>query len=70
MNSIVERLGRVVTDLDAVLCDDALAGLSDAERVAVLQAAGAVFRRAEAVIVETVATGDPAGFPPRQGVAG
>ena len=70
MNSIVERLGRVVTDLDAVLCDDALAGLSDAERVAVLQAVGAVFRRAEAVIVETVATGDPAGFPHAAGCRG
>ncbi|NKF33194.1 hypothetical protein HER21_42990, partial [Pseudomonas sp. BGM005] len=42
---------QVVADLDRVLSDDALAGLSDAERVEVLQAAGAAFRRVEAVVV-------------------
>ncbi|WP_455904175.1 DUF222 domain-containing protein [Microbacterium sp.] len=70
MNSTAELLDRVVADLDAVLSDDALAGLSDADRVAVLQGAGAVFRRAEAVIVETIATGDPGDFPHSAGCRG
>ncbi|MDR6143181.1 hypothetical protein QE375_002735 [Microbacterium foliorum] len=56
-------LDQVVADLDRVLSDDALAGLSDAERVEVLQAAGAAFRRVEAVVVETIATGDAVEFP-------
>ena len=51
-------LDQVVSDLDRVLADDALAGLAPSERIEVLAAAGAVFRRAEAVIVETVASGD------------
>ncbi|MDN3444216.1 HNH endonuclease signature motif containing protein [Microbacterium sp. APC 3901] len=70
MNSTTELLDRVIADLDAVLSDDALAGLSDAERVAVLQGAGAAFRRAEAVIVETVATGEMGGFPHAAGCRG
>ncbi|WP_455904447.1 HNH endonuclease signature motif containing protein [Microbacterium sp.] len=70
MNSTAELLDRVVADLDAVLSDDALAGLSDADRVAVLQGAGAAFRRAEAVIVETIATGDPGDFPHSAGCRG
>ncbi len=52
-----------MSDLDSVLSDDMLAGLSDAERVAVLQRAGAAFRRVEAVVVETIATGHSVEFP-------
>ncbi|MFJ4014724.1 DUF222 domain-containing protein [Microbacterium sp. NPDC090014] len=70
MNSTAELLDRVIADLDTVLSDDALAGLSDADRVTVLQGAGAVFRRAEAVIVETIATGDAADFPHSAGCRG
>ncbi|WP_082508761.1 HNH endonuclease signature motif containing protein [Microbacterium sp. Leaf161] len=70
MNSAAELLDRIIADLDAVLSDDALAGLSDADRVAVLQGAGAAFRRAEAVIVETIATGDPGDFPHSAGCRG
>ncbi|WP_162238885.1 HNH endonuclease signature motif containing protein [Microbacterium sp. Leaf320] len=70
MNSTAELLDRVIADLDRVLSDDALAGLTDAERITVLQGAGAVFRRAEAVIVETVATGDPGDFPHSAGCRG
>ncbi|MGK3948366.1 DUF222 domain-containing protein [Microbacterium sp. K2] len=70
MNSTTELLDRVIADLDAVLSDDALAGLSDAERVAVLQGAGAAFRRVEAVIVETVATADMGDFPHAAGCRG
>ncbi|WP_186307546.1 HNH endonuclease signature motif containing protein [Microbacterium sp. 1.5R] len=51
-------LDQVVSDLDRVLADDALAGLSERERIDVLTTAGAAFRRIEAVLVETVATGD------------
>ncbi|WZO46494.1 HNH endonuclease [Microbacterium sp. LWH13-1.2] len=54
---------QVVADLDRVLSDDAIAGLSDAERVEVLQAAGAAFRRVEAVMVETIASTDAVDFP-------
>ncbi|WP_091227877.1 HNH endonuclease signature motif containing protein [Microbacterium sp. 3J1] len=56
-------LDQVVADLDRVLGDDALASLSDGERVEVLQAAGAAFRRVEAVVVETIATGHPVDLP-------
>ncbi|MGJ0389748.1 DUF222 domain-containing protein [Microbacterium sp. CGR1] len=70
MNSTVELLDRVIADLDTVLSGDALAGLTDADRVMVLQGAGAVFRRAEAVIVETVATGDAVDFPHSAGCRG
>ncbi|MBT2474305.1 hypothetical protein J7E68_06860 [Microbacterium sp. ISL-103] len=70
MNSTAELLGRVLTDLDAVLSDNVLAGLSDAERITVLQAAGAAFRRVEAVVVETVATGDMGDFPHAAGCRG
>ncbi|PCE13381.1 hypothetical protein AUC47_08880 [Microbacterium sp. SZ1] len=51
-------LDQVVSDLDRVLADDSLAGLTESERVEVLATAGAAFRRVEAVIVETVAAGD------------
>ncbi|WP_235560749.1 DUF222 domain-containing protein, partial [Microbacterium sp. Leaf320] len=70
MNSTAELLDRVIADLDRVLSDDALAGLTDAERITVLQGAGAAFRRVEAVIVETVATGDPGDFPHSAGCRG
>ncbi|MGJ0390569.1 HNH endonuclease signature motif containing protein [Microbacterium sp. CGR1] len=70
MNSTAELLDRVIADLDAVLSDDALAGLTDADRVTVLQGAGAAFRRVEAVIVETVATGDAVDFPHSAGCRG
>ena len=70
MNSTAELLDRVIADLDTALSDDALAGLSDAERISVLHRAGAVFRRAEAVVVETVATGDVADFPHSAGCRG
>jgi hypothetical protein len=70
MNSTAELLDRVIADLDAVLSDDGLAALSVAERVSVLQGAGAAFRRAEAVIVETVATGDAVDFPHSAGCRG
>ncbi|MEV4736388.1 MULTISPECIES: HNH endonuclease signature motif containing protein [unclassified Microbacterium] len=59
MEDLLAHLARVATDLDAVLCDDSLAGLTDAARVEVLQAAGKVLRRVGAVVVETVATADP-----------
>lgn len=54
---------QVVSDLDRVLSDDALARLSDAERIEVLQATGAAMRRVEAVVVETLAGGDAVDFP-------
>ncbi|MDN3445193.1 hypothetical protein, partial [Microbacterium sp. APC 3901] len=70
MNSTAELLDRVIADLDAVLSGDALAGLSDADRVGVLVAAGSAFRRVEAVVVETVATGDMGDFPHAAGCRG
>ncbi|MEV4667079.1 HNH endonuclease signature motif containing protein [Microbacterium sp. LWO12-1.2] len=68
MNHPVDVLDQVVRDLDGVLCAETVAGLSDAEKLDVLRAAGEVVRRAEALIVETVASvparpagsGDPA----------
>ncbi|MDN3445472.1 HNH endonuclease signature motif containing protein [Microbacterium sp. APC 3901] len=56
-------LDQVVSDLDRALSDDALAGLSDSERVELLQVAGAASRRVEALLVETLATGDATDFP-------
>ncbi|MFJ2542513.1 DUF222 domain-containing protein [Microbacterium sp. NPDC087589] len=70
MNSTAELLDRVIADLDSVLSDDGLAGLTDADRITVLQGAGAAFRRVEAVIVETVATGEMGGFPHAAGCRG
>jgi hypothetical protein len=63
MNSPAELLARVAADLDAVLRSDQVVGLSDVEKVGVLQAASAVQRRLDAVVVETVASVDvrPAG---------
>ncbi|MCI1019079.1 DUF222 domain-containing protein [Microbacterium sp. C5A9] len=49
-------LDQAVACLDEVLADTSLAGLTEAERVDVLVSAGAVFRRVEAVVVETLAT--------------
>lgn len=59
MRSSIDALVQVASDLDAVLSDGSLVGASDAARVAVLQAAGAVLRRVEALVVETVATAHP-----------
>jgi len=67
MNSTAAALDRVVSDLDQVLSADALAALSDDERMDVLRVAGAVLRRAEAVAVETVTTADAVDFPGRFG---
>ncbi|UPL13563.1 HNH endonuclease signature motif containing protein [Microbacterium galbinum] len=63
MNSTTELLDRVAADLAAVLRADALAGLSDAEKMQVLRAAGEVARLVDAVVVETVGSVDqrPAG---------
>ncbi|WP_336642263.1 DUF222 domain-containing protein, partial [Microbacterium sp. USHLN272] len=63
MNSTAEVLDGVAADLAAVLRADVLAGLSDAEKMQVLRAAGEVARRVDAVIVETVGSVDqrPAG---------
>ena len=57
------RLARVVHDLDAMLGDDTLAGVSSDERLEILATAGAALRRLEAMIVETVATGDVVDLP-------
>lgn len=57
------RLARVVHDLDAMLGDDTLAGVSPDERLEILATAGAALRRLEAMIVETVATGDAVDLP-------
>lgn len=62
MNSTVATLEKVVADLSGVLADDALAALSDADRIEVLRVAGDALRRVEAVVVETVATADPVDF--------
>ncbi|MCK2029204.1 HNH endonuclease signature motif containing protein [Microbacterium galbinum] len=58
MNSTTEVVDRVAADLAAVLRADALAGLSDAEKMQVLRAAGELARRVDAVIVETVGSVD------------
>lgn len=63
MTSTAAVLDRVVSDLDLLLGADAVAALAEAERRALLSAAGEVLRRLEAVIVETVATGDPVDLP-------
>lgn len=70
MNSTAELLDRVIADLDTVLSADALAALTDSQRITVLQGAGAAFRRVEAVIVETVATGDMGDLPHASGCRG
>ncbi|MFJ4254699.1 DUF222 domain-containing protein [Microbacterium sp. NPDC090003] len=63
MNSTAELLDRVAADLAVVLRADVVAGLSDAEKMQVLRAAGEVARRVDAVVVETVGSVDqrPAG---------
>ena len=58
MRSPVAVLEQVVTDLDAVLRADAVAGLSDDVKMQLLRVSGEVQRRVEAVVVETVATVD------------
>lgn len=59
MNSIAESLAEVAADLAGVLADvvraDRIPGLSDAELMAALQAAGEARRRLDAIVVETVA---------------
>lgn len=60
MNTAAATLVQVVADLDRLLGDGSLETLPDAERLAVLQAAGAVQRRVDAVIVETLAGSDDA----------
>jgi hypothetical protein len=68
MNHPVDVLDQVVSDLDVVLRAGSVVGLSDAEKLEVLRAAGEVVRWAEALITETVASvparpagsGDPA----------
>ncbi|MFJ2552359.1 DUF222 domain-containing protein, partial [Microbacterium sp. NPDC087591] len=68
MNRAVDVLDEVVSDLDGLLRAGTVAGLSDAEKLDLLRAAGDVVRRAEALVVETVASvparpagsGDPA----------
>lgn len=68
MNNPVEVLEQVVTDLGAVLRSDAVAGMSDAVKMDLLRVAGEVQRRAEAVVVEAVASVD--GHPAGSGEAG
>ena len=58
MNSIAGTLAQVATDLRAVLSDDGVAGLSDAERAEALRGFGEVSRLVDAGVVETVATAD------------
>jgi hypothetical protein len=59
MNSTADALAQVASDLRAVLSDDALAGLDDAERAEVLRGFGEVARLVDAGVVETVANADP-----------
>ncbi|PCE15205.1 hypothetical protein AUC47_14670 [Microbacterium sp. SZ1] len=59
----LELLDQIASDLDRALGDDALAGLTDEERIAIIAAAGAVMRRVEAVVVEALATGDAVDLP-------
>ncbi|GGM43847.1 hypothetical protein [Microbacterium saperdae] len=56
MDHPVDVLDQVVSDLDAVVRAGSVSGVSDAEKLDVLRAAGDVVRRAEALIVETVAS--------------
>ncbi|GAB3596028.1 hypothetical protein [Microbacterium tumbae] len=58
MDSPADLLERVTSDLRELLRDDTLAGLSDADRMAVLRAAGEASRLTDAVVVETVAGAD------------
>ncbi|MHC9044919.1 HNH endonuclease signature motif containing protein [Microbacterium saperdae] len=56
MDHPVDVLDQVVNDLDAVQRAGSVGGLSDAEKLDVLRAAGEGVRRAEALVVETVAS--------------
>ncbi|MBW8761482.1 MAG: DUF222 domain-containing protein [Microbacterium sp.] len=58
MTSTTDALAQVASDLRTVLADDALAGLSDAERAEVLRGFGEVARLVDAGVVETVATAE------------
>lgn len=58
MNSTSGFFDQAISGLDEVLCSDDLSRLSDAERIEILRGAGDVLRRAEALIVETVASAD------------
>ncbi|MFP3813606.1 hypothetical protein, partial [Bacillus sp. SIMBA_005] len=66
MNSTSGYFDQAVSGLDDVLRDDDLSSLSDAERIEILRGAGDVLRRAEALIVEAVASAD-SDFGPRLG---
>ncbi len=59
MTSTAALLHQVVADLHEALCDDTLAGLADADRLAVLQSAGEASRLVDAVVVESVASARP-----------
>lgn len=74
MDSIAERLDRVVDDLARAVRDDAVTAPSDDDRMHLLRAAGRAQRLLDAVVLETVAGADgrPAGsgdvtFPARFG---
>ena len=56
MNQPAALLDQVVSDLDRVLRAGTVSGLSDAEKMDLLRAAGDVARRVEALVVETVAS--------------
>ncbi|WP_336645483.1 hypothetical protein [Microbacterium sp. USHLN186] len=56
MDDTAAALDRLAADLNLLLCGDRLADLTDAERWLVLARIGAVQRRVEALVVETVAT--------------
>ncbi|WP_350352907.1 DUF222 domain-containing protein [Microbacterium sp. A8/3-1] len=60
MNSTSGSFDQVVSGLDEVLCSDDLTVLSDAERIEVLRSSGDALRRAEARVVEAIATADAA----------
>lgn len=58
MNSTSDFFDRVVSGLYEVQ-SNAASGLSDADRIELLRGAGDVFRRVEALIVETISSTDP-----------
>ena len=58
MNSTAAVLDRVVSDLAGLVAADALAGLSEAQKIGLLQAAGQAQRLLDAVVVETAASVD------------
>ncbi|MGW8481692.1 DUF222 domain-containing protein [Microbacterium sp. NPDC055903] len=58
-NRTADLLDRAITGLVEVLSDDAVAGLTQAERARVLTAAGRALRLVEAVVVEVLSTTEP-----------